>query len=81
MAGRAGRVEVKLPGDEATAPGGTASGSSVRDTPSIRTVPHRTAHPGIVAGRRLVARASSAARPRRKNCSGSAGEGSRGKRP
>nr|WP_236050762.1 hypothetical protein [Nonomuraea cypriaca] len=75
-----GEVRRSCSATNATAPGGTASGSLVRDIPSIRTVPHCTAHPSLVAGRRLAAKASSAARSSRKNCSSSASEGSSGKR-
>ncbi|GGU97201.1 hypothetical protein GCM10010182_11720 [Actinomadura cremea] len=34
-----------------TTPAGTAVGFSVRNTPSIRTVPHCTAQPSLLAGR------------------------------
>ena len=43
-----------------TTSAGTFSGVSAKNVPSIRTVPHCTAHPSLVAGRRL-----SAARPPR----------------
>ena len=57
-------------------------GSSVRREESIRTVPHGTAHPSPVAGRRFARAKSRALVFRQKNCSGSPpGDGSVGNRP
>lgn len=79
-AGRVRRIQAELLGDEPTASGGTASGS-VRNTTSMRTVPHCTAPPSFVAGRRFDASSSKALRSSRKNSSSSADDGSSGKRP
>ncbi|MGY3056758.1 hypothetical protein ACVWZD_001003 [Streptomyces sp. TE3672] len=64
-----------------TAEAGTAVGSSVRKVPSIRTVPHCTAHPYIVAGRRFARVRPRALVSRRKDCSTSPGYDSVANRP
>lgn len=52
-----------------------------RTVPSIRTVPHCTAHPHRVGGQRFTRARSRALVSRRKNCSSSPGDGSVANRP
>ncbi|OKI22867.1 hypothetical protein A6A08_18080 [Nocardiopsis sp. TSRI0078] len=78
---QAARVDVELVGDEGHRVFGHRVGRSGWNTPSMRTVPHGTAHPSRVDGVRLPMARSRARGVRRKNCSRSPAASSAGKRP